>query len=809
MKRKTLHMVGNAHIDPVWLWCWPEGLHEVKASFRSALARMNEYPDFVFVSSSAVFYEWIERSDPEMFAEMRRRIREGRWEIVGGWWLQPDCNIPGGEAFVRQGLYGQRYFLEKFGRSASVGYNVDSFGHHGMLPQILRKSGLENYVFLRPSPYEKGLPGRVFWWESDDGSRVLTYRIPYTYGPGPEDLQTHVLRCAAEIREPFSALMCFYGVGNHGGGPTRANIESIAAMNADNSFPSLLFSTPDRFFTDIRGAGLPLPVVHDDLQHHAVGAYSAHSGIKRWNRRAENALVTAEKFAALAACLTRQPYPIEELTHAWKNVLFNQFHDILGGTSIESAYRDARDMYGEARAAAARALNYALQSLTWSIQIAPEKGGLPLVVFNPHAWTSNTPVELETGPLPEGAALVDEGDNAVAFQLLQPEAAVEGRARLGFLAELPPLGYRTYRIVPAAARAAGEPIEADDRSMDNGRFRLELDPQTGAIASLRDEARGIEIFSGAAARAVVVEDPSDTWAHGCFRFDEAAGVFAPVSMTCTERGPVRAVIRVESAFGRSALTQDFIMYRGLDHVEVRVSVDWHERFRLLKLRFPLNLVFYRAVYEIPYGNIERSAAGDEEPGQSWIDVSGCVRGSEEHYGLSLINDAKYGYDVNQNEIGLTVLRSPISAHHIPVQPDAAARYAYLDQGLQRFTYSLLPHAGSWEKAATIRLAAELNAPAIPRIAALNASGRLPQAASFVRAEPENIVVSVIKRAEDGDDLIVRAYETAKTAASARITLGFCGRTIEARFGPCEIKTFRVPVADSRPVTETDLIERPL
>ena len=172
MKQKTLHMIGNAHIDPVWLWQWQEGFHEVKASFRSALDRMNEDDQFKFVSSSAAFYEWVEKSDPAMFDEIKARVKEGRWRVVGGWWIQPDCNIPAGESLVRQALYGQRYFLDKFGVTATTGYNVDSFGHNSMLPQILRKAGLRYYVFLRPMPHEKGLPNRLFWWESDDGARV-------------------------------------------------------------------------------------------------------------------------------------------------------------------------------------------------------------------------------------------------------------------------------------------------------------------------------------------------------------------------------------------------------------------------------------------------------------------------------------------------------------------------------------------------------------------------------------------------------------------------------------------------------------
>src|SRR5262245_60444587 len=394
----TLHMIGNAHLDPVWLWQWPEGLQEAKATFRSALDRLNESPDFVFTSSSAAIYEWVEENAPELFAEIGARVAEGRWQICGGWWIQPDCNIPGGESFVRQGLYGQRYFKEKFGVTATVGYNVDSFGHHAMLPQILKRSGMDFYVFMRPAPHEKGLPGRLFWWESDDGSRVLAFRIPYEYCTWGKDLEKYVRRCFDDLKSPQDDLMCFYGVGNHGGGPTKEHLASIRRMNADPVFPNLVFSTPNCFFADLLGKNLVFPVVHDDLQHHASGCYAAHSGIKRWNREAENLLIVAEKLSALADWATGQPYPAD-LTEAWRNVLFNQFHDILGGTSLEAAYEDARDLHGEAMAIAGRGLNYAIQSLAWNIDIAQEEGMTPIVVFNPHSWPSTVGVEVDLGEL--------------------------------------------------------------------------------------------------------------------------------------------------------------------------------------------------------------------------------------------------------------------------------------------------------------------------------------------------------------------------------------------------------------------------
>jgi alpha-mannosidase len=303
-------------------------------------------------------------------------------------------------------------------------------------------------------PNEKALPARLFWWEAGDGSRVLAFRIPYEYCAWGKDLEDHVRRCAGELKSPNLRSMCFFGVGNHGGGPTRENLDSLRRMTADQAYPQLLLGTPDEFFEYAQADGLPIPTVHDDLQHHSVGCYSVHSGIKRWNRQAENLLVTAEKVSALAAWTTGQPYP-PDFEQAWKAVLFNQFHDVLAGTSLPAAYEDARDLYGEARAIAARGLNTALQSLAWQVRSEQQEGRTPIVVFNPHAWPVRTNVEVELGRLQARDSLVDDAGCRVSFQLIKPQAAANGRSRIAFVASLPPLGYRTYHILPCQPEKIG------------------------------------------------------------------------------------------------------------------------------------------------------------------------------------------------------------------------------------------------------------------------------------------------------------------------------------------------------------------
>lgn len=806
MPDTKLYLIGNAHIDPVWLWRWPEGQHEVRATFRSALDRLTEYDDFVFVSSSAAFYAWIERNDPAMFAEIKQRVAEGRWEIVGGWWIQPDCNLPSGESFVRQGLYGQHYFQSRFGVTARTGYSVDAFGHHAVLPQILLKSGLENYVFARPTLAELDLPGRLFWWEAADGSRVLAHRLIYGYNRSSH-LDQHVQRSAADITPPVPALMCFFGVGNHGGGPTRANIEAMRGMQSDPALPDLLFSTPNTYFDDMRALNLPLPVATVEFQHTYSGCYSAHSGVKQWNRQAEQRLLTAEKWATIAARVLNRPYPRAELAHAWQQVLFNQFHDILAGTSIASAYADARDGFGEALAVSGRVLAEAMEALAWNIHLDVDEATRPFVVFNHHAWPSRAPVEIEFDAPLTGHVLLDEAGTVIPYQVIRAESTANLRFRLVFLADLPPLGYAVYHLAPAAAGQAAPPatppVAVSDTVLENEYLHMEFDPATGALVRLFDKRAGREVFSGPAAQAVVLADHSDTWGSGVYKFDQVSGHFAGAGPRLTENGPVRATLRVESAYGASRLVQNFTLYAGLNQLFVSVTVDWHETFAALKLVFPLNVTAPTATYEVPYGTLIRPATGLEEPGQTWADLTGAD--GDRVYGLSLVNNAKYSYSAAGAQLALTVLRSPVYANLGAVPPGTEADCVFMDQGVQSFRYALLPHAGPWEEAGTVQAAAELNAPALAAPTTFHA-GPLPRRASFIEVESPGVVLTVVKQAEDGDDLILRAYDTTNRANFATIHLNAWRRAIQCEFGPAEIKTFRVPPDLAHAAIENNLLE---
>ncbi len=793
-ERGVIHMIGNAHIDPVWLWQWPEGYQEVRATFQSAIDRMNEYPDFVFTCDSSLFFEWIEESDPELFEQIRARVAEGRFQIIGGWWVEPDCNIPCGESFVRQALYGQRYLREKFGITATTGANIDSFGHNATIPQILARSGADSYVFLRPGPKELPFDTPLFRWEAADGSRVLAYRIPHEYCAPKDDIGEHVDKAIASLPASTDDYAVFYGVGNHGGGPTIANLECIERLNERGDLPRLEPSSLRRFFDGVDANG-EIPTLRGELQHHSRGCYTTHSGIKRWNRRAENLLLRAEKWCAIADSLGFRDYPLDDLTRAWKLVLFNQFHDTLAGTAIEPAYEDARDQLGHASSLAADAFNAAVQSVARRIHIEQEEVETrPVVIFNPHPWPLRTTQEVEyTWMREEGASVVDDEGRPVPMQVTRSLTTMSGlRARLAFPVEVPPLGYRVYRICKGAVESDAPP--ASDTRLENEHVLLELDESTGRIAKLVPKATGVDLAAPDAKHAVVVNDRSDTWGHAVVAFDDEAGEFDCESVRLLENGPVRSIVRVESRYGDSTLREDYILAAEAPYVDVRVTIDWRERLALLKLRYPTSVETDTATFETPYGFIERQAGGDEEPGQSWADVSGADRG------LTVANDAKYGYDVRGGDIGISAVRSPVWAWHDPRELEDEGDYAYMDQGQQTFNVRLIPHAGDRRDADVVRRAIELNQPAFGLIETFH-EGPLSQRGSYGDDGGGDAVLIAVKGAEDGDGFVVRAYETAGRASHARFEI--LGRVIESDFGANEIKTFVVRGEEMR---ETDLLE---
>ncbi len=796
-------MIGHGHIDPVWLWPWSEGVSVVHSTFRSALDRMNETPDFTFTGSSAQFYQWVADNDPGMLAEIRKRVKEGRWNVVGGWWVEPDMNMPSGEAMVRQGLYGQLTLQRLLGHRATVAFNPDSFGHTGTLPQIIKLQGMDNYIFMRPGIREKTIPSDLFWWEGPDGTRVLTYRIQFSYNDGGS-VKNRVKSIMTQYKDqPMKSFLAFYGVGDHGGGATKENIRSIDELKVEKGAPAVLYSTTDNYFKEVRNdKTLNLPVIKDDLQHHAVGCYTAESEIKKGNRQSEAALVIAEKITAIGSSAWGANYPKKELTSAWQRVLFLQFHDSLPGTSLFEHSQTAREGYGYALDIAHQATYMAAQKLEFQIP-TEDPASQYLVVFNTHAWEVSGNIEYDFNWNTRNPSRVeDEKGNSLLHQWVSGSTQTGSRMKLVVNTSIPPMGYRQIRLMNGEPLQPKDVVKTEDNTLENGFIKVKI-TNNGTISILNKES-GKELFTGGTTgcKAIIIDDPSDTWSHDIKTFDNEIGAFGNAKIIVLENGPLRATVRVITTYHDSTLTIDWTLYSGSQNLEAKVTLDWHEHLKMLKFSFPVDVESPSATYETPYGHIVRLTNGWEDPGQRWIDVSGVNNGNTS--GLSVVNDAKYGYNVLENDMRISVARSAVFAHHDPKVLDMKAEHLWMDQGIQTFRMLLVPHKNTWKESNIARIAEEFIALPVAIYQGIH-GGSMPKTGSFLSVDAPNVVVSSIKQSEIDEDIIVRCVETSGFQTTATFDLLFAKRKWTGNFKPCEIKTLRVNKSKGT-IKEVNLLE---
>lgn len=759
--------VGNSHIDMAWLWPWTETVEVVRNTFSSALTLMQEFPELHFSHGAAATYFWMEDKYPELFAAIQKRAREGRWEFVGGMWVEPDLNMPDGESLARQLLVGKRYIKEKFGADVRIGYNPDSFGYNWQLPQIYKKSGIEYFVTQKMAWNDTTQhPHKLFWWESPDGSRVLTF-FPndYVNSLEPIKMARDVGNYARQTHIP--QLLHLFGVGDHGGGPTRHMMQvGRNWQRPETLFPTVRIGSIQQFFDGIAPL-LPaanVPVWRNELyfQYHR-GVQTTQANTKRNNRRSETAMLNAEKFSAFA-WLGGSPYSNQEMEGAWRKLLFNQFHDILPGSGIDVVYRDASRDHAEVQRFAADKSREAIAGIARNLDTSG--AGTPILVANPLGWRRSGLVEVDV-PFSARSVLVSgpgRKDHAAA-QVVSRGAAW---TRIRFQApDIAPMGVSVFHAYPSTVfiPKIATSLVAQAGQIENEFVRVRVDGKTGCITSLWDKRSSRESLAPGACGNLLQafrDKPRDweAWNIDADFEKERWDITDAEEVNLVESGPLRAVIRVRRKWRSSAFAQDVTVTAGSPRVDVRMTVDWHEDQTLLKVAFPVNAKADKATFEIPYGSIQRPTtrrtpeeqAQFEVPALRWADLS------DSSGGLSLLNDSKYGYDAKDNVLRLTLLRSPR-------WPDPAA-----DRGHHEFTYSLLPHAGGWLEAQTVRHGYELNDP-LSATVTWSHPGALGTRHSFVKTASENVVITAVKKAEDSDDLIVRFYEFAGKTGDVALEFG--------------------------------------
>lgn len=750
----TLSAVGHAHIDTAWLWPLRETIRKCARTFSTALDYMDKYPEYVFVCSQAQQYAWMKAYYPAIWERIKKAVKRGQWEPVGSMWIETDCNLASGESLVRQILHGKRYFEKELGYATRDVWIPDVFGYAASLPQIMKKSGVEYFLTQKISwsQFNK-FPHHTFLWEGIDGTQIFTHFPPadtYNCEVTPRELAYNVKNFKEHDRASRSLLV--YGFGDGGGGPTIEMLEKAERLKDFNGLPKVELEKALTFFEKAEADAKDLPVWVGELylELHR-GTYTSQARNKRGNRKSEFLLRDAEFFDAVTLALAparkesaadpeRAVYDVTGLgekgahTHraaldrAWKLVLLNQFHDIIPGSSIHWVYQDSDRDYETVRVLGESVRDSALDSLESLVDTSAF--AQPVVVSNTLGFRRR-----EIVSLPDGTP-----------------ASVD----------VPPFGYAVVDAGDTFLRTTDAPVKASATrqgiTLENGLVRVKINAK-GHLTSVYDLQARREALSAPGNVLHLHEDiPNmwDAWDVDVFYKEKGQTLDGIDKLELVENGPLRAVVRVRRSFGQSLLEQDIILRAGSARIDFATELNWQENQKMLKVAFPVDILSPRATYEIQYGHLERPTHANtswdlarfEVCGQKWADLS------ETGYGVALLNDCKYGYDIQGNVLRLSLLRAPIS-------PDPLA-----DRGRQTFTYALLPHAGDLRQAGVIEESYALNVPLLVRETEPK-TGKLPASHSFLHLDRG--VIEAIKVAEDGGAIIVRFYEAQGARGSATLS----------------------------------------
>lgn len=762
--------VGHAHIDVAWLWTLGQTVRKCGRTFSNVLRLMEQFPDYTFTQSQAQLYQYTEQYYPEIFEQIKQRVSEGRWEVIGGTWVEPDCNAIGAESLARQFLLGRSYFRKHFGEVDSpILWLPDTFGYSWALPQLIKQAGMKYFITHKMSwnQYNQ-MPHQIFWWQGLDGTRVLTHFLttPTGWDILPYSTTYNGLISAAEIfgtwnnfrqKETYHELITAYGYGDGGGGPTREMLENVQALANHPGAPRVRPGTAHEFMERIENdVADSLPVWNGEfyLEYHR-GTYTSQAKNKRNNRKSEVLLHDAEFLAAWAALLTDYDYPHEKLAKAWELLCLNQFHDILPGSSIGEVYVDSDKDYQVIRELGEQVREEAIYVLTATLPATTA-----ILAANTISFGGRRIGVLEE-TLQEGIGLVDHEGKALVTQTVEGGTLVE-------IPDIAPYSLIGLRETVGNAPQAGGLLVV---SQENGLIRLENEflwieiASNGDITQIYDKQAEREVLAPTAQAntLLVFEDRPmnfDAWDIDIFYEDRTEKVEGVESIQIVEQGPLRVAVEIKRRYRNSQIHQRIYLYHDSRRIDFDTWIDWHEQHTLLKVAFPVNVMSPTATFDVQWGNVERPThrntswdwARFETCAHKWADLS------EGNYGVALLNDCKYGYDIRDHVMRLTLLKSATS-------PDPKA-----DQGEHRMVYSLLPHVGDW-RADVVPAAYDLNIPLILRRVD-GAVGQASRLDSLVSVSAAYVIIETVKLAEDGNGLIVRLYENQRNRGKVKVKTGF-------------------------------------